>query len=86
MSNFEDYKNRVEELKDNNEANKRVEFLFPEYLYRMIEETAERDNTSKTAALAKLVHIGDMVDFHTNHGDTIIVRDAEDVNHIINFQ
>lgn len=86
MSVFEEYTNRVNKLQEENTENKRVEFAFPEYLYRMVEEVAERDNTSKTAAVIKLIRIGDFVSYQETNGNKLVIRDAEDNNHIINFE
>ena len=71
------YNTRVQSLQDQYGDLKTIDFAFPEYVYRMVEEVAEADGTSKTAALIKMIRIGDFAHYVQSQGYDLTVDDGD---------
>lgn len=80
---IDNYNTRAQDF--TSDSSELVNINVPDYIYALIEETAQRDNINKTAALIKLMRSGDVVNYVTNNGGKIIVEDSEGEKTYINF-
>lgn len=87
MSNFnaEEYNDNITKQAEENADLKSIRLDIPQYVYDIIEESAQEWDTHKTNAFIRLVRSGDFLRFVTNSGADLIVRDEDGNETLINL-
>ena len=83
--NAQEYNDNISEKSQENAELKSIRLDIPQYVYDIIEESAQEWGTHKTNAVIRLVRSGDFLRAVVNSGSEIIVRDEDGSETLINL-
>ena len=83
--NAQEYNDNVSKKSQENAELKSIRLDIPQYVYDIIEESAQEWDTHKTNAIIRLVRSGDFLRAVVNSGSEIIVRDEDGSETLINL-
>lgn len=83
--NAQEYNDNISEKSKENAELKSIRLDIPQYVYDIIEESAQEWDTHKTNAIIRLVRSGDFLRAVVNSGSEIIVRDEDGSETLINL-
>lgn len=83
MAFIDEYNENITARADEKPELKSIRVDVPEYVYDIIADVAEAEDTHKTNALIRLVRSGDFLRFLANNDAELIVRDSDGEETII---
>ena len=83
--NAQEYNDNIFEKSKENAELKSIRLDIPQYVYDIIEESAQEWDTHKTNAIIRLVRSGDFLRAVVSSGSEIIVRDEDGSETLINL-
>jgi len=83
--NAQEYNENISQKSQENAELKSIRLDIPQYVYDIIEESAQEWDTHKTNAIIRLVRSGDFLRAVVNSGSEIIVRDEDGSETLINL-
>lgn len=83
--NAQEYNDNISEKSKENAELKSIRLDIPQYVYDIIEESAQEWDTHKTNAIIRLVRSGDFLRAVVSSGSEIIVRDEDGSETLINL-
>lgn len=83
--NAEEYNNDITQRSQERTEMKSIRLDIPEYVYDIIENSAKSWDTHKTNAFIRLVRSGDFLNYVTDSGAQLIVRDENGAETLINL-
>lgn len=83
--NAQEYNDNISKKSQENAELKSIRLDIPQYIYDIIEESAQEWDTHKTNAIIRLVRSGDFLRAVVNSGSEIIVRDEDGSETLINL-
>ena len=83
--NAQEYNENISQKSQENAELKSIRLDIPQYVYDIIEESAQEWDTHKTNAIIRLVRSGDFLRAVVNSGSEIIVRDEHGSETLINL-
>lgn len=83
--NAQEYNENISQKSQENSELKSIRLDIPQYVYDIIEESAQEWDTHKTNAIIRLVRSGDFLRAVVSSGSEIIVRDEDGSETLINL-
>lgn len=83
--NAQEYNENISQKSQENAELKSIRLDIPQYVYGIIEESAQEWDTHKTNAIIRLVRSGDFLRAVVSSGSEIIVRDEDGSETLINL-
>lgn len=83
--NAQEYNENISQKSQENAELKSIRLDIPQYVYDIIDESAQEWDTHKTNAIIRLVRSGDFLRAVVNSGSEIIVRDEDGSETLINL-
>lgn len=83
--NAQEYNENISQKSQENAELKSIRLDIPQYVYDIIEESAQEWDTHKTNAIIRLVRSGDFLRAVVSSGSEIIVRDEDGSETLINL-
>jgi len=83
--NAQEYNENISQKSQDNAELKSIRLDIPQYVYDIIDESAQEWDTHKTNAIIRLVRSGDFLRAVVNSGSKIIVRDEDGSETLINL-
>lgn len=83
--NAQEYNENISQKSQENSELKSIRLDIPQYVYDIIEESAQEWDTHKTNAIIRLVRSGDFLRAVVSSGSEIIVRDENGSETLINL-
>lgn len=83
--NAQEYNENISQKSQDNAELKSIRLDIPQYVYDIIDESAQEWDTHKTNAIIRLVRSGDFLRAVVNSGSEIIVRDEDGSETLINL-
>lgn len=83
--NAQEYNENISQKSQESAELKSIRLDIPQYVYDIIDESAQEWDTHKTNAIIRLVRSGDFLRAVVNSGSEIIVRDEDGSETLINL-
>lgn len=83
--NAQEYNENISHKSQDNAELKSIRLDIPQYVYDIIDESAQEWDTHKTNAIIRLVRSGDFLRAVVNSGSEIIIRDEDGSETLINL-
>lgn len=83
--NAQEYNENISQKSQEDAELKSIRLDIPQYVYDIIDESAQEWDTHKTNAIIRLVRSGDFLRAVVNSGSEIIVRDEDGSETLINL-